>query len=170
MPALSSKTLADLAKSGLDAADALKLKIADIPQAQMSQIMHGANVWAYEIPYFDLNGQLIGFSRYKLLEPYKAPKDKKPRKYIQPANTISHFYLAPLLDWLAIAHDPKVEIWFVEGEKKAAAMCKHGFATIGLAGVNNWLVRGDDGSEPIDDFGLIDLKGRKTIIAFDSDA
>ncbi len=66
--------------------------------------------------------------------------------------------------------DPTVRLWFTEGAKKADALASKGEVTVALLGV--WGFKGGNvlgGTTTLTDFDFIALKGRDTIIAFDSD-
>jgi hypothetical protein len=182
MTKLSKETLDDLKKSNLDRKAAEKMAIRDVSPQEMDNIFRAAyvkiyktkptsspKVKAYEIPYFDLEGNIIEYSRYKLLEEYIPQGEKKTRKYQQLPGTKNKFYLPPFCNWAAIAENPNQEIYFVEGEKKAAALTALGFPAIGLGGVSNWKSKEDEFSDPISDFNLMDWTNRKTIIVFDAD-
>jgi len=85
---------------------------------------------------------------------------------MQLPGTKSKFYLPPFCDWEVISRDIKQDIFFVEGEKKAAALTLLGFPAIGLGGIWNWKT---DGGELISDFNLFEWAHRKALIAFDHD-
>ena len=129
---------------------------------------HLPKVWAYEIPYFNPDGTLNGFCRYRLLEEYILPGDKKPAKYLQLPGTKLQFYFSPFSDWskAAVSCD---DIYFVEGEKKAAALTRLGYPALGLSGVWAWKSKEDESSEPISDFNHIKFVSRKAIMVFDAD-
>jgi hypothetical protein len=96
------------------------------------------------------------------------PDPKDPgRKYEQPSkhyggpgNVLDvHPRMRHLID------DPRVEISFVEGIKKADALVSRGMPAIAITGVWNWLSDG----EPIPDMLDIPVGGRRVNICFDSD-
>jgi len=165
----------DLARSGLTARDAKRLGIEFVPANRADAFGRQRPLMpeSYLIPYFDLDGHSISFSRQRFLAPYVPPGEKKERRYTQPAGASPRFYLAPLgVRWQRIATDPATPLFVTEGEKKAAALCKLGIPTIGLGGVWNWCQREGAGepSAPLDDFNRFDWHGRSVKIAFDSDA
>ena len=152
---LSARSLVDLARSGLDADDAQRLGIAPIPT--------GFAVEGYRIWYHDLKGTRFEFYRDRLL-------DSPNRKYDQPRGIPPHLYIPPLprplrLAWAKIAKDATVRLFVVEGEKKAAALCKCGLAAIGIGGVACWRAKG--GRLP--QWDEIKMAGREVAIVFDSD-
>ncbi len=125
---------------------------------------------AFRIPYFDFDGTRLGFHRDRLLDTYIPKNKKKPQKYTQQGGALPRLYVCPLLKevaWEEVTDDPDVDLWIVEGELKAAAMCKIGFPCIGIGGVRNWTKKGR--GELIDDFDLFDLAKRTVRICFDSD-
>jgi hypothetical protein len=74
------------------------------------------------------------------------------------------------------------DLWVTEGSKKVMAGVSAGLCIIGLAGVDCWSYKpnpadktelGDRGrvaSEPLPDWDHIALRGRRVLVAFDSDA
>ena len=180
---LRRETLDDLKRSALTHQHAEKMMIKDVAPEQMCAIYNralektdslrinkGFHVPAYEIPYFDLDGNPNGFARYRLMGDYVPKGAKKSIKYLQLPNTKPQFYLPPFCNWQVIAADPTVAVYFVEGEKKAAALSILGFPAIGLGGVWSWRSReSDDTSDLISDFNLFDWRNRKTVIVFDAD-
>lgn len=161
--------LKDLAKSGLTAVDAKVMQLKPLAPEEMEKIFDGASVPAYAIPYFDLNGSYREYSRFKLLDDFIPKGQKKSAKYLQIPGTKPHFYFAPFCNWKTIAADPKIPLYIVEGEKKAAALTKLGYPAIGLGGIWSWRSRENEISDRISDFNLINWENRKTIIAFDAD-
>ncbi len=174
-------TLDDLKKSGLDRYAAERMQIRDVSPDELADLFRAAyikmgwaapknlpNVWAYEIPYFSPDGKTNGFCRYKLLEEYILPGDKKPSKYLQLPGTKPQFYFSPFCDWekVVVSCD---DLYLVEGEKKAAALTLLGYPAIGLNGVWGWKSKEEASSENISDFNHIQLINRKTIIVFDAD-
>lgn len=145
---LPAAVLADLARSGLTAADAQKLGIV-------------ATDKSYRLPYFELSGEPNCFYRDRHLNRTEA-------KYTQEKGTTPRLYFPPLLakPWSEIAKDTGQRLVLVEGEKKSASACKHGIAAVGIGGVWNWM----SGKKPIPDLDFIDWPGREVPIAFDSDS
>lgn len=158
--------LDDLARSGLTAADADRMHLKYEPFPVVRTLGSKPQlVEAYRIPYQAPDGTDWP-PRWKLLEPYRAKGDKHDRKYMQLPSTSPHFYLPPYFEWAKVANDPELALWFVEGEKKAAAICKLGLPALAIAGVWNWLVEGN----AIEDFALFKFFWRQTYLLFDSDA
>src|SRR4029077_17306238 len=98
---------------------------------------------SYRIPYFDLDGNIIAYSRARFLESRKKKSfhghGKKTRdgsfRYSQPFNSAPHVYFSPYFNWRKVARDVDTPILITEGEKKAAKACKEGIACIALGGV-----------------------------------
>jgi Domain of unknown function (DUF3854) len=179
MAKLSSATLNDLKRSGFNLKQIEAMQIRDVSPDELAATFRAAyaklglkgyrnlpEVHAYEIPYFDFKGKPAGYSRYRLLEEFIPEKGKKAAKYMQLPGTKSKFYLSPFCDWEVVAHDVTQAVYFVEGEKKAAALTLLGFPAIGLGGVWNWKT---EGGELIPDFNQFEWAHRKTLIAFDQD-
>jgi hypothetical protein len=183
MSKLSKETIEDLQRSGITRKSAERMGVQDVSSEALLCLYASAcktigqppprtlnGVSAYELPYLDLAGQHTGYSRYKIFGEYIPSGDKRSVKYLQLPGTKPRFYFPPFCNWQRIAQDTAIPIYFVEGEKKAAALSLHGLPTIGAGGVWSWRSRGnDDTSDPIPDFNLINWKGRKTVIAFDAD-
>jgi len=155
--------LADLKKSGLDAkdAEALELRFYEDPSS-------------YAIPYLGLDGKATQHYRIRFLgklDELQQDAKGKPMRYSNPKGSAPRFYFAHLgkVAWKKLAGDGSSPVWITEGEKKAAAMCKLGFPTIGLGGVWNWRTS-ENGGHAINDFNLINWRGRCVAIVFDSDA
>lgn len=160
--------LEDLARSGLTAADAAQMRLTPIESARTL----GVDAPAYLIPYFDLAGQPIkGRLRAKLLgEPKRAfavEPGQGPR-YLQPAGTSPWLYFPPFGAWSEVAADVEETIFVTEGEKKAARLTREKFPCIGLGGVWSWR-SASEGKALIDDFALIEWRGRRVVVCFDSD-
>jgi Domain of unknown function (DUF3854)/AAA domain len=109
------------------------------------------------IPYGD------GFERVRLDQEdgeghhYRTPKGERNRVYF-PAN----------LD-KAVLGDQRTTLYLTEGEKKALALCQHGFPTIAIAGVHSWRTRFKGDSQVLPEFDGIAWKDRPVIVVFDSD-
>ena len=87
----------------------------------------------------------------------------KPVKYEYPAGEKMHLDCPPSCrDKL---RDISTPLYITEGQKKADALASEGATAIALLGVWNWR----DGSGWLHDWDDITLKGRKVLIAFDSD-
>jgi hypothetical protein len=164
--------LADLAKSGLDAADAKTLGFKPCTEADSVKLNLSRPGVGYVIPYCDADGAPLKMFRYRFRDTAVATgftKGEKLRKYDQPKDTAPEIYLPPLLDWPAIIGDPTKPILITEGEKKGACGCKLYLPTLGLGGVFNF------GSKAKHQVLVPALEqfawdGRSVSIVFDSDA
>jgi len=143
---LSSDHLADLKKSGLEDNTIARLAFSAVVPSRLNKL--GAKCQAvtsaYEIPYWNLDGTMNGFERFKL---FPTIKDKAGHsvKYFQRPGTEPHLYFPPISAWPLIASDPSEIIYFTEGEKKSAAGNQAGLPTIGVGGVWSWRVKLDSG-------------------------
>lgn len=163
------EVLEDLARSGLSANDAKKLKLKLLSAEQTGKLTGGRHkVLSYKIPYPDPSGKLTDFYRLRFLEPVKQPFSKKLIRYQQPSGTAPRLYFPPLMDWEGIGEDTEERIVITEGEKKAATTCKSGVPCIGLGGV--WSFRSKKHRQNlIEDFDLIKWEERPVWLVFDSD-
>jgi hypothetical protein len=168
----ASLVRAKLAGSLLDDDDRKLLKIAPAKPGVLSA-MGLPEKKAMEIPYFYPDGRQNGFIRWRYLEDTRDGLDrqtkKKPLRYVQQPGTLQGIYLPPYLDWRILLADPTMPIVITEGELKAACATKHGHACIGLGGVFSF--KSTQHKIPL----LAELagaawKGRRVVIAYDSDA
>lgn len=163
------RSLADLARSGLTAGDAQRLKIKYLTAAQTEKLTNFDSP-SYALPYFDIKGRVTKFQRIRLLDPpTRFNKPDKALRYWQPPDTLPQLYFSPLLKtWKTICKDPQNEIWITEGEKKSSAACKFQIPCVGLGGVWSWRSAKKNVSL-IEDFQEIVWQGRRVILVFDSD-
>jgi putative DNA primase/helicase len=153
--------LADLAKSGLNAATIRELGIYPVPVSQIATHLGYDNKEIKSLVCFPYPG-VDGFCRDKV---FPAIKDKKGHtiRYLQRKDSGSHLYIPPLVR--VILNDPSVTLYLTEGEKKAAKACQEGFPCIGLGGLWNWLQDG----HPIPDLDLVVWSERRVALVPDSD-
>jgi hypothetical protein len=85
------------------------------------------------------------------------------RKYEQPAGVGCILDVHPFN--LERAWDVSVDLWIVEGEKKADSLTSRAECAIALSGVYNWQREG----EPLPCWEHVPLDGRTVYVAFDSD-
>ncbi len=113
----SDASLADLARSGLTAEDAEKLRLEDLDAAASKALGFHGRI-AYKIPYFDVTGNVTPeFYRVRFLDDGK-------QKYSQPSGAAPRLYFPPFSDWgpyLVGYTGAKQPVVLTEGEKKAAA-------------------------------------------------
>lgn len=160
--------------SGLTPLDARKLGFKTVNSAQSATL--GVPAFAgFVIPYHHTDGRKSEFYRVRYLESTKGTgfaslTEQKEIRYTQPKNTVSEVYLPPTKDWNKfLASDERLII--TEGELKAAAACKAGFACIALGGV--WSFQSSKQNIPLLPWFTLNeeaLADREIIIAFDSDA
>jgi hypothetical protein len=121
--------LDDLKASGLTPDD---MRVRDVTPSELAVCNVPGGTSGYVIPYFNYKGEALPFYRLKLI--------KWVLKYKQPKDTQNHVYYPPnfLKVLSAAAKEGKRYIIIVEGEKKAACLCKNGIAAVGLGGVDSW--------------------------------
>ena len=167
MTALAPEHVADLRKSGLSDATIATLKFESIRPKEIP-IQKAES--AYRLPYFDLAGNVNGFERLKLL-PAVTSSDGRGIKYYQKPGTPPHLYLPPLLNWKAVATNPKTVLVITEGEKKSACACQRGLITSAVGGVWCWTSTLDNGDKlvlpTLDEFAWTN---RTVLLCPDSDA
>lgn len=180
-PKLKALARSKLAESTLDWDDARSLKLRILgPRAVAALAPNFSARGGIVFTYFDPDGRPIaGPLRVRYLEDHTG--FGRGRRYDTPAGVGGkpsplYAYLPPLaaddngasVPWRAIAADPEWTVILTEGELKAAAGTKAGFATIGLSGVDAWQQRklGRRLIPPLDEF---DWTGRKVYIVYDSD-
>jgi hypothetical protein len=161
--------LADLARSGLDDKDTKRMRLTVLTASETEEVTGKFKARAVKIPYLDARGRDTGHFRLRFLDDVRGFGARKPQRYWQAPDTEPRAYLAPGVDWAAALADPARELWVTEGEKKAAAACKAGIACVGLGGVWSW--RSARNRQPlIADLALVQWKGRRVVLAFDTDA
>jgi len=168
LPAVRQLMLEKIAESTLNAKDATRLHFAPMVTPPPGISVPAAG---FTIPYFDILGHPLDFFRYRTLSLNGFAKLVDPKKrvrYTQPAGKSPRAYFSPFLDWTTALGEPGPAraILLTEGENKANAACKAGYACIGLGGVWNW--RSKEGL--IADLEQIEWRDASVYIAFDSDA
>lgn len=124
MQDIHSLMVADLANSGLEAID-IRSRVMDSTEAAACNLPRGAI--GYVIPYYNFTGLPLPFYRIKLFN--------HETRYKQVRNTGNHVYFPP--GFFKLLKGSKYVI-ITEGEKKAAAAVKLGFAACALGGVDSW--------------------------------
>lgn len=161
--------LDDLKRSGLTSKDYDKMAL-EVLSADDTEDYVGERRASYRIPYFDLAGKRISYSRVRFLEGKKGKFSSGTGsfRYSQPTNSAPHAYFPPYLKWDKIAKDVSETILITEGEKKAAVAAKAGLACLALGGVYSfksskrlW--------DLIPELAQINWKGRRVEICFDAD-
>ena len=162
--------LADLKRSGLTAADALKAGYRPLT-AEETNALTEIHAESYLIPYYDANGNKTEFWRVRYTqEPRGAfgSMTKKPPRYSQLIGTLPRFYFPTRVDWTDFNQDTSQPLAITEGEKKAEKACKAGIPCISVGGVWAWRSK-KKGVPFIKDFDLIKWEGRKVWLVFDND-
>ena len=107
--------------------------------------------------------------RVKLIPAYTCA-DGSQIKYMQPKGVPTRPYIIDSV-WNA-KKDPAIDLFIVEGEKKALLLNQEGFPAIALPGVYNFRNTGEEQAETIDlseDLRAFTWSGRNVYIAFDAD-
>ena len=155
-----------LQESNISIEDAKKFGIEYLPKETVKKIT-SYSAPAIKIQYFDITGKKINFYRLRYLE-IPTSFGKKIGKYTQPKGSANYLYFPPNIDWGQVANDVEVPTYITEGEFKAIAAAKLGFACIGLPGVSSW--KSKKVLKPIlNEFSLIDWQKRQVFLVFDSD-
>lgn len=137
--------LADLKKSGIDEAAALEYGFSSLSDhRRVAQIL----VWDQRaeryakllgpcmvIRYFDAQGKITSHTRLKPDIPKKY-KDGRSAKYLGPKGKPNQIYFPKGIS--TALTQPTTSLLITEGEKKALCAQLHGYACIGLAGVECW--------------------------------
>jgi hypothetical protein len=156
----------DLARSGLGSpATRKRLGIGEPLSVKQTEARTGVkDAASYEIPYHDVRGKRVEYTRLKLIP----MTDSVGIRYWQEEKTIPRIYVPPLTDWVKIAQDPRRLITITEGEKKAACATLLGMPTLGLGGVWSWKSKRWGLSE-LTDFDWFEWSGRDVEICYDGD-
>jgi len=104
------------------------------------------------------------FARVKVFPPYM-DKDGKVRKYLQKEGSGVHLYVPPQA--LEKLNDGSCPLYITEGEKKALRAVQGGLCCVGLGGIWNWKLKGQNGT--IDEIKRLSLLDRKVYLVPDND-
>lgn len=156
-----------LQESGIDKSKAKFYKLSEV-QSVLKKTGAGPDAQAIEIPYFDINGKMLNFSRYRLLKSNKGLFSPITFKYHQPKGSNAEIYLPPSIDWKSVADDTYENIIITEGEFKAIATSEAGYNCIGLGGVSSFQSKKQGVAllSPLDKFKW---QSRQVYIIYDSD-
>lgn len=174
---VTSAMLKKLSLSALDQGDvkALKFKAHSADEAAKQLKSLPSYHAGFLIPYFDLEGRITKFWRYRYLETTKTGFDaltnKKDLRYAQPGKSLNELYIPPVAgtNWSSIAKNPEIPLIITEGELKAACATKLGHPTIGLGGV--WCFKSNNARMPLlPMFHEFQWRDRIVYICYDSDA
>jgi hypothetical protein len=157
----------DLARSGLTAADARKMRVQALAPAATHTLTKRWSAPAYKIPYFDPSGRTLPYFRLRFLVPVEELATGKILRYWQPPKSAPHVYLPPQVDWTGVLNS-KQDVMLTEGEKKAACASKIlKVPCIGLGGV--WSFGSKRLREPVSPDLAPFLKDRRVNLCFDTD-
>lgn len=155
--------------------DALGIEILGA-QGLAAELGKPQGTGAIKLPYWGLTGEPViddrggQMIRYRYTGVVNDKRTGKPQRYTQRAGTGSRHYLPRLdgLNWLDVAKDPSVPLFYTEGEFKSIAGCRHLGPTVANAGVTSWGSKMVGGlAAPLNDF---DFRGRTVYICYDAEA
>ena len=138
--------------------------------ADECQALMGYRLSGWVVPMNDREGKPFlhdGKPFFRLKPDPDQLKGEKPPKYLSPKEGGCRPYFSPLMPKGALAKGKLLRI--TEGEKKADCLNHHGFATIGLSGVDAWTDKRVEHQELIPELADIDWSGRQVLLVFDSD-
>lgn len=163
---LTLEHIEDFKRSGLTDSTIEKLRFEAVRPHEIK--LRGVES-AVRIPYWNIDGSVNCFERWKVFPPITTA-DGHTQKYYQKPESVPHLYLPPCLSWSIVAKSADREIHIAEGEKKSAASCQRGDFCIGVAGVWNWRQRLESGDRiVIPTLDLFVWKGRSVVLIPDSD-
>lgn len=174
---VATAMLNKLSLSALDNNDVKSLKFKAYTADEAGHMLKNLPSYhaGFLIPYFDLDGKVTKFWRYRYLETTKTGFDaltnKKELRYAQPGKSLNEIYLPPIAgtNWSSIAKNPEIPLVITEGELKAACATKLGYPTIGLGGV--WCFKSNNARMPLlPMFHEFQWRDRIVYICYDSDA
>jgi hypothetical protein len=168
---LSKEALNKLKESGLTRvhADLLKLRV-EKKLLKWNSKKPACVLQVLVFPFFHpITGEPLNFEVDRILEG-GVVDDKIDGKYRQPAGIPSRLYFPATNSktWLFDEKNAENVCIFTEGPLKAARGCLEGIPVIGLNGVWNFSGK-KHGLLYLPDFNLLNFKGVKTIIMYDSD-
>jgi AAA domain-containing protein/uncharacterized protein DUF3854 len=173
--ATGKRAQADLARSGISPVQALAEGIFVTDDASAVNPDFDPEP-AIIIPYstadgdpqtYTRDGRLLLFCRARYLPRPSFTAGGKKKRYTQPGDSGTPPYFARSVDWQEVQRSTVPEIYVTEGEKKAIALNRAGFLTVGVGGVFNF----GEGSAPLhSEFAAIAAKCERVNILFDSDA
>jgi len=150
-----------LGASGLSRKDWAIMQVRHLTAAETAALTRGQHrLESYCLPYFKRSGIANGFCRLRLNTAQAFP-GAEARRYWQNGEGC-RLYLPPFIKWEKVAKDQSAQLYFTEGEKKAASLCRLGVPCVGLGGVDSWR------KEALAELGAFDLDGREACIVFDT--
>lgn len=169
--ALSAEHREELAASGIDPATAVRGGV--YTENDPAEAQRRLN-WRYPagssgpwlvFRYLDRHGKDTGSARLKPRRPRSEPrKDGTTRlvKYEAAIGSSPRLYIPP--NSRDAVNDPTADLIITEGEKKALSADAHGFACVGIGGVDAWRAAG---GRMIPDLEELSWTGRRVFICFD---
>lgn len=143
-----------------------------VVDAETAHKLTGHRHAGWVVPMLDPSGKPYtcddgsDFYRLKPTEPV-TQKDGRDAKYLSAPEQGCRPYFSPLFPESALK--PGKDLDWTEGEKKCDSANHHGFATIGISGVDAWRDHRKGKSQPLPEFEDLELHKRTHRIAFDSD-
>ena len=157
--------LKDLKKSGLSDDTIREAGIKSVPPDQFNKKL-GFNmdglVSMYEIPFDEEYSRFKAF--YEDGKAFNKDGSKKP-KYMTKKDSYNRLYIPSKVT--TILGDVSIPIDITEGEKKALKACQEGLYCVGITGLWNWKVKGEN--RLIQDFDRVALEGRTVCLVPDND-
>ena len=147
----------------------------NLPKSEAEKVTLPASM---RIPYFDRDGAELGFHRNRLLDLHFPEGEDYPRTYSQPIDEPPAIYYSPLLtssnlgrlnstpseSWSEVISDTTIDLFVVDEEFTASALCKEGVPTIAVGAFGNWRT-----NEVCVEFDrLMDVSGRNVFISFET--
>ena len=155
---LHPEHLADLRKSGLSDEMIEKAGIRSVPPGEINKLL-GWNAPVNSVLAFPYPGD-NSFIRHKLFPALLRKGETRAQKYYQSKNSDLHIYRPP-------GFDPDADIYIVEGEKKTLKGQQEGLNCLGISGLWNWKVKGEEAL--IEDFNKYNFKGKQVFLVPDND-
>jgi hypothetical protein len=154
--------LDDLKKSGLCEKTIVTAELRAIAPAEIIRIIGFCHPGVRSGIAFPYEG--TDFQRVKVFPP-QVSSDGHKIKYLQAKGSGNHLFFPRGVRFRL--SDPRIPLYFIEGEKKALLAAQDGLCAVGLAGIWNWKGAGQPGL--IVDFQQISLVDRKVFVVPDSD-
>jgi phage/plasmid-associated DNA primase len=159
----------ELIESGLPAHvhDKLGYRIVTADEAQK---LVGCRLSGWVVPMLDPDGKHYehdGKPFYRLKPDPGQMKGDDPPRYLSIAGGGCRPYFSPLMPKGALALGKKTRI--TEGEKKNDCLNHHGFASVGVSGVDAFTDERVGKGELIPELAAVNWSGREVLLAYDSD-
>ena len=166
VPILWPHHLDELRASGLSEDTIAKARLSSVTNQTATMLIGFGRSGGLAIPYLHTasDGKQPS-TRIKFDKP-----DSKGKRYAQAKGSGNRLYIPPILDPASLK-DPAVTLYITEGEKKALKAAQEDLTCISVSGVDSWRSRAKSNgqSQPIEDLGLIEWRGRQVYLVYDSD-